>query len=255
MKITVLGSGTSHGIPVIGCSCPVCTSSDPKDKRTRTSVWITHKETSILIDTAPELRLQAVKNGMDRLDAVLLTHPHADHIHGLDDLRPLTWENRIPVYGNEDTIKEVRKRFSYIFEKTQIGGGKPRIDLQILGEGPLQVKDLTIIPVPVYHGELLILGFRVGDFAYVTDCSAVPEESFDLLKGISVLIMGALRETPHATHFSIAQACEAIERIAPRRAYLTHMSHEVSNQRVMEITPPNTEPAWDNMVIELTREL
>lgn len=250
MKITVLGSGTSHGIPVIGCTCSVCTSPNPKDRRTRTSLWIRKGKTSILIDTATEFRLQAIREGLNHLDAVFLTHAHADHIHGLDDLRPLSWKTPIPVYGNEETLGEIQSRFSYIFKKTQIGGGKPKIHLHKIEDKPLVITDLTVKPVPVFHGEMVIYGYRIGNFAYITDCSKIPEESYELLTGVEQLIIGALRETPHATHFSIAQALEAAERIAPKRAYLTHLSHEVSHTRVETITPSWAGPAWDGLTLE-----
>jgi phosphoribosyl 1,2-cyclic phosphate phosphodiesterase len=251
MKITVLGSGTSHGIPVIGCNCSVCKSADWKDRRTRTSLWIREGKTSILIDTATEFRLQAVREGLEHLDAVFLTHAHADHIHGLDDLRPLSWKGHIPVYGKEDTLEEIRSRFSYIFKKTQIGGGKPKILLRRMEEKPVRVGGLTVVPLPVFHGDMRIQGYKIGTFAYITDCSMVPDETYELLKGVEYLIIGALRETPHATHFSIAQAIEAAERISPKRVYLTHLSHEVGNSRVEEMTPLWAGPAWDGLTLEL----
>ena len=170
MKITILGSGTSHGVPMIGCDCEVCTSDDEKNKRTRASVWIEKDDTSILIDTSTDFRFQTLREGIPDIDAILFTHAHADHIHGLDDIRPYSYKHVVPVYGNKPTINELRRRFDYIFKKTQRGGGKPNIDLHRI-QRPFSIGPVEIIPVPIMHGKLPIFGVRIGGFAYLTDCS------------------------------------------------------------------------------------
>jgi phosphoribosyl 1,2-cyclic phosphate phosphodiesterase len=251
MKLRVLGSGTSHGIPVIGCSCPVCTSPDPKDKRMRTSLYIEGNDGErVVIDTGPEFRLQALRAGITSLDAVFLTHAHADHVHGLDDIRSLSYEREIPVYGNAETLKELKERFSYAFQNTQRGGGKPRIRLHPVS-GPVQIGGLTLTPVPVKHGILDILGWKISEtpdqksadprsFAvYLTDTSFIPRSSLDLIqspeyRGPEVLIVGGLRVRPHETHFSFEQALSAGAEIHARRVYLTHICHSHSHREIGE---------------------
>ncbi len=250
MTITFLGTGTSHGIPTVGCSCPVCTSENLKNKRMRSSLWIRSADSSLLIDTSPEFRLQALREGMKRLDAVLFTHAHADHSHGLDDIRPLCREKPIPVYGNASTLEEIRQRFSYIFRKTQIGGGKPRIELHTVNEGKFRIGALEIAPVPIMHGDLVILGYRIGDIAYLTDCSRIPEQSYALLADLRILILGALRYRPHETHFSIEQASREVEKIAPQKAYFTHFCHDIDHDRLSSELPSNIRPAFDGLSIE-----
>jgi phosphoribosyl 1,2-cyclic phosphate phosphodiesterase len=231
MKLTVLGSGTSHGIPVIGCDCPVCASEDPKDKRMRTSLYIEGDAGErVVIDTGPEFRLQALRAKVSSLDAVFLTHAHADHLHGLDDVRPLSWNRELPVYGNAETISETKERFAYVFTDTQRGGGKPRIKL-IAVDKPVRIRGLTLTPVPVWHGALSILGWRIDEagkqaFAvYLTDTSAIPESSLGLIHGPELLIVGGLRERPHETHFNFEQALGAGAAIGAARVFLTHICH------------------------------
>lgn len=259
MQCIVLGSGTSHGVPVIGCSCPVCTSDNPKNNRTRSSLWV-HKpaapvqshhkrELSILFDTSTDFRTQALREGINTLDAVFLTHAHADHIHGLDDVRPLTYDKTIPVYGNRETIEEIRRRFDYIFKSTQKGGGKPNIELRIIEEHEITIGDITVTAVPIKHGELDILAYRINDLVYCTDCSFIPEPSFRVMKGCKTLVIGALREKPHATHFSVGQALESTERIKPVRAYLTHICHKLEHDALTRRLPNGVEPAWDGLRI------
>ncbi|MDR3115019.1 MAG: MBL fold metallo-hydrolase [Treponema sp.] len=245
MKLSVLGSGTSHGIPVIGCRCPVCCSGDPRDQRMRSSLYIEGRAGErAVIDTGPEFRLQAIRAGITRLDAVFLTHAHADHVHGLDDLRPLCRENHeepIPVYGNRYTIEELRERFSYVFRPTQKGGGKPRINPRIIQE-PLRIGALSFTPIPVKHGILDIVGWKIaetrsaeggvkeppGEAVYLTDTSRIPDTSLDLIRSPEVLIIGALRVRPHETHFTFEEALQAALKIHSRRVYLTHICHEHS---------------------------
>ncbi|MDR0710564.1 MAG: MBL fold metallo-hydrolase, partial [Spirochaetaceae bacterium] len=273
MHVTVLGSGTSHGIPVIGCDCPVCKSADPRDTRTRASLYVRGESGErVVIDTGPEFRLQALRAGIGDLDAVFLTHTHADHVHGLDDIRALTWDKAIPVYANELSIAELKERFSYIFRKTQMGGGKPRI-IPIVLESTLNIGNLGFTPVPLKHGALDIFGWRITEagrgrnaapeaartVVYMTDTSAVPETSWPLIRGADTHIIGAIRTKPHATHFSFGQALETAAQAGTRRMFITHISHNSSHREIEEICREFREkrnlgevtlgPAWDGLEI------
>ena len=267
MRLTFLGTGTSHGIPVIGCACAVCKSGNQKNKRTRASVWIESGTASILIDTATEFRLQAVREGISKVDCVFLTHSHADHIHGIDDLRPLSRYNPIPVYGNPETISDVKKRFSYINADEGSGGGKPRLEFNEIKDEELTVQTgpadgnpghgsnkntenrIIIRPVKIKHGNDDILGYRIGNLAYLTDCSYIPPESFEVLEGVEILIIDALRYKPHPTHFSVDQALEMIEKTGCREAYLTHMCHNIEHEALEKELPLHVRPAWDGLKI------
>ena len=191
MKVTFLGTGTSYGVPVIGCDCEVCQSKDPRNHRTRASILIETDNLHLLIDTATEFRLQALRAGVKKIDAVLYTHCHADHVFGFDDLRAFSYHSgkAVPFYGNYDTIAEMLQVFGYVFRKTQVGGGKPLVK-PVVVDGPFQVEGVAIIPVPAYHGNLPIYGYRIGDLAYITDCSRLPQPSLELLTGLKVLILG-----------------------------------------------------------------
>ena len=282
MKIIVLGSGTSHGIPVVGCFCPVCTSDESKDNRMRSSVYIEGAGgEKVLIDAGPEFRLQALRAGICGLDAIFLTHSHADHVHGLDDVRPFCREKPLPVYGNKLTIAEMTGRFSYVFgAEAQRGGGKPRLLPQVVN-GPVRIGGLTLTPVPVKHGIFDILGWEVREtafpveksnsFLYLTDTSAIPPSSLKqlrLLDGISrrVLIIGGLRVRPHETHFTFKGAMSAALTLGAKEVYLTHLCHEHSHVEIMEICRHFVEseqvsglspegmlinPAWDGLEINL----
>ncbi|MDR0689629.1 MAG: MBL fold metallo-hydrolase [Spirochaetaceae bacterium] len=239
MKLIVLGSGTSHGIPVVGCDCPVCRSGDPRDKRMRSSLYIEGAGGErAVIDAGPEFRLQAIRAGITRLDALFLTHAHVDHVHGLDDLRPLCYERPIPVYGNPQTLEELRERFSYIFKQTQQGGGKPRITLRAAGD-PVRIGGLTFTPVPVRHGILDILGWKIspsgktgGPAVYLTDLSGIPQESLDLIRGPAVLFIGGLRARPHETHFTFDQALDTARTLGAKQTRLIHICHEHSHRDI-----------------------
>ena len=251
MYITFLGTGTSHGIPVVGCDCRVCSSEITENKRYRSSVFIETEKHNILVDAATEFRLQAVREKIKHIDLVLITHAHADHVHGLDDLRPLTGKKRLPVFGNIETIRDMEQRFSYIVKSNHVGGGKPEIDFNILDDILELKNDHFIVPIPVKHGNLDIYGYRIDKFAYITDCSFIPESSFALLEGIEVLTLGALRYKPHITHFTIDQAVEAVKRTGCRIAYLTHFCHDIDHVKLKKELPENIRPAFDRMRIEI----
>lgn len=257
MLITVLGSGTSFGVPSINCSCPVCTSTDPHDKRTRASIWIQNEDTSVIVDTATDFRQQALREKIGSVDGLLITHCHADHIHGLDDIRPYTFERAVPVYGNEWSMDEFEERFSYIFKTTQRGGGKPRITLHritnsMITAGELiRIGTLEVLPVLLKHGKLDVLGFRLGDFAYLTDCSFIPDSSFKKLQGVKYLIIDALRYRPHSTHFSIPESIAASKKIGAERVWFTHLCHDVLHNDLKQELPEGFAPAFDGLKIEL----
>lgn len=256
LRVTVLGCGTSTGVPVIGCDCPVCGSGDPRNERLRPSLWIEAEDgRSVLVDTSTDLRLQALRHRVDRVDAVVFTHAHADHILGLDEIRIYNFyrkaagqEMAIPCYGSAETLGRIRQAFSYIFEDGQEGGGKPKITLHPV-DGPFEAAGIRFEPVRLWHGELEVYGYRIGDFAYLTDCNRIPEESFAQLDGLDVLILDALRERPHPTHFTIAEALDAASRIGARRTLLTHMNHEV-DARTVDL-PEGVELSRDGLVLEV----
>jgi len=252
MKITFLGTGTSFGVPVIGCRCAVCRSTDPRNKRTRSSLHLSWDGSSLLIDASTDFRFQALAAGLDSLDGILITHPHADHIHGLDDIRIFSREKEIPVYGSQGTLEELRLRFSYIFEKTQEGGGKPRISLNPVVPGvPFRFRNRDFLPVGIKHGELDILGYRWDRTAYLTDCSAVPEASRSLLAGLDLLILGTLRHRPHPTHFSVSESLALIRDLQPRRVLFTHMCHDLEHQELDRELPEHVSPAYDGQILEM----
>ncbi len=252
MIIDLLGTGTSHGIPVASCSCAVCTSNAPENKRYRSSISIRKNGKCLIIDTTPEFRLQTVRASIKEVDSVLITHAHADHLHGIDDLRPFSWKQRIPIWAKEDVCKEIRERFPYIFNPPGQGGGTPQISINKIEPGShIKSQGIEITPVPVYHGNLEILGFRIGNFAYITDCSAIPESSMELLNGVKTLVLGALRYRPHETHFSIPEALEVIKKISPERAYLTHLCHDVDHFQLKADLPEGVEPAWDGLQLDI----
>jgi phosphoribosyl 1,2-cyclic phosphate phosphodiesterase len=252
MRITILGSGTSSGVPMIGCSCPVCSSPDPMNHRTRASVSVHLDAGTILIDTATDLRQQALRWGLTRVDAVLFTHAHADHIHGIDELRSfnMTSLREIPCYGPPEAVSRLRAYFDYIFREDQTESLRPFLTLQDL-TSPTELCGVRVVPVPLLHGDQAALGYRLGDFAYLTDASRIPEGSWDLLPDLRLLVLDALRPHRHPTHFSIPEALEVIERLKPRRAVLTHLSHHVDHQLVNKKLPIGVELAYDGQTFEL----
>jgi phosphoribosyl 1,2-cyclic phosphate phosphodiesterase len=252
-RITFLGTGTSHGVPMIGCGCPVCTSTDPRDRRWRPSLAVeVEGGATLLVDTSPDLRAQALRFGLRRVDAVLFTHPHADHLLGLDDIRRYNTlqQAAIPCYGDPGTIQEVRRVFAYAFAPRQQGGGVPQLRLfPMLGAcsfGPMEVT-----PVPVFHGRLPIYAYRFGPFAYVTDCSLIPDDSWPLLEGVRVLAIDALRHRPHPTHLTVAQAIDVVQRLRPERAFLTHICHDLGHAETAARLPRGVELAYDGLVVEV----
>ena len=250
-EITFLGTGTSNGIPVIGCNCAVCRSSDPRDQRTRTSALVRYGEHAFLIDTATELRAQALANDVRRVDAVLMTHAHADHTGGFDDLRRFNelQQTHIPVYADPGTASALRERYAYTFtDYYPFYGGKPDLHLHEI-DGPFELFGQQIVPIPVLHGRAPITGFRFGDLAYITDAKEIPAASLDLLRDLDVLVLNALRERSHPTHLSFAEAAEVIAAVEPRRAYLVHLSHETSHAEAQRLVPDGVEIAWDGLTV------
>lgn len=252
MRATFLGTGTSTGVPVVTCDCAVCISSDPLNQRLRPSLLLEWDGATVLIDTSTDLRQQALRQGLRRLDAVLLTHAHADHIMGFDELRLFKRRQRgpIPVYGSVPTLAGLRRSFWYAFEDVQTGGGKPSVDLHEV-VGPFPLLGRSIVPVDVLHGRLPVTGWRIGVFAYVTDVSRIPETSYDSLAGLDVLVLSALRHRPHPTHLTLAQAVEEARRIGARRTYFTHMSHDVDHAEVAASLPTGITLAHDGLVVEV----
>jgi phosphoribosyl 1,2-cyclic phosphate phosphodiesterase len=250
-EITFLGTGTSNGIPVIGCDCAVCQSTDPRDRRTRTSALVRYGGHPFLIDTATELRSQALAYGIRRVDAVLMTHAHADHTGGFDDLRRFNelQQEHIPVYADPGTAAMLRERYAYTFSDLYpFYGGKPDLILHEI-DGPFAPFGEEIIPIPVMHGRLPITGFRFADLAYVTDAKEIPDTSLELLRDLDVLVLNALRERSHPTHLSISEAVEIIQTVRPRRAYLVHLSHETSHAEAERLLPAEAEVAWDGLTV------
>jgi phosphoribosyl 1,2-cyclic phosphate phosphodiesterase len=252
LKITFLGTGTSHGVPMIGCDCAVCGSTDPRDKRLRPSVLVeTDEGQSLLVDSGPDLRTQALAYGVRRVDALLFTHGHADHILGLDEIRRFNSLQRqsMACFADPLTLGEIRKVFAYAFDPdTPRGGGLPQLVLFAIA-GPFCIGRQEVVPVPIFHGDRPILGLRFGAFAYLTDCSRIPDESWPLLEGLDVLVLDALREKPHPTHFSLNEAVAAARRIAPKRTYFTHMCHDLGHAATSARLPEGVELAYDGLVI------
>ena len=252
IDVTVLGTGTSKGIPEIGCDCKVCTSEDPHDKRLRSSILVKTMGLRILIDASPDFRYQAIKNDINNVDALLLTHVHYDHVGGMDDLRPFCLNGDIPVYCREDVDRDLRKRIDYCFRDSKYPG-VPGFETHIITDRPFVVKGLRVIPVNVHHGNLPIVGYRIGDFAYVTDCKTIPDEEKIKLKGLKVLILNALRDRDHFAHLTIDECVEIIKDLQPEKAYITHLCHEAGLHRVLsDRLPEGVEPAYDGEVIHVS---
>jgi phosphoribosyl 1,2-cyclic phosphate phosphodiesterase len=253
MRVIILGSGTSDGIPIIGCDCPVCTSDNPRDRRLRSSIFVEINDAKILIDASIDLRQQALDNNISHLDAVLFTHYHADHVNGIDDLRrfnQLREGEKIPCYVDEKTITEISRKFPYVFTDEETGGGKPKIVNRLI-DSPFLINSVTVIPVPVLHGQMTILGFRIGNMAYLTDCSGIPPKSMQKLGGLDLLIIDALKREPHPTHFCLSQAMETANILKPRRTLFTHICHKMGHKETNAELPRDKQLAYDGQIVEL----
>jgi phosphoribosyl 1,2-cyclic phosphate phosphodiesterase len=249
MRLRFLGTGTSMGVPVIGCECAVCTSADPRNYRTRTSALLQTDSQTILIDAGPDFRVQALTAGLRSIDAVLLTHSHFDHTAGLDDLRPLChYGGCVPVYGSPRTLSDVRERFAYAFDESSAGSTRPSLDLRPI-ESPFTIGATPIRPFDIQHGTWTITGYRVGGLGYVTDASDIPPASWALLRGLDVLVLNALRYEPHPTHYTVDQALEIVAALRPRRAYFVHMTHAIEHAAASSQLPPGVEFAYDGLEV------
>ena len=252
MKVTFLGTGTSTGVPVPTCACAVCTSADPRDRRLRPSVLLEWEGASVLIDTGTDLREQALTRRIERIDAILYTHAHADHIMGLDDLRMYNWKRGgpIPAYGSATTLGMLRRTFWYVFEEVEAGGGKPALTLHEV-ERPFGLLGREVVPVPAIHGRLPVTGWRIGGFAYLTDVSAIPETSDRLLEGLDVLVVSALRRRPHPTHLTFEQSAAIARRVGARTTWFTHLSHDARHEELEAELPPEIRVAWDGLTLDV----
>ncbi len=253
MRVIILGCATSTGVPIVGCSCEVCTSKNPKNQRTRCSVYIEALGKHILIDTSTDMRFQALRHKLTKIDAVFYTHSHADHTHGIDDLRTYNFINKtvIPCYANAETASNLRSNFSYIFDESYSAGGKPKLELNEINSA-INLDGVKVKPINIGHAKWAILGYRIGNMAYLTDCSAIPEESLPDLEDLELLIISALRYRPHPAHFNVEQAIEAVKLLNPKCAVFTHMGHELDYDKLSSELPSGIEPAYDGMEFELS---
>jgi len=249
VKITVLGSGTSVGVPTIGCHCAVCSSTDPRDNRLRPSILISYGGYNVLVDTTPDFRTQALRAGIERLHAVLFTHAHADHMMGLDDVRPFNFRQSgdIPVYAAPDTMASIRRSFPYIFDGAQKVTNIPHIDPRLIDGTAFDLFGVEFVPVPIFHGPWPIYGFRFGNAAYLTDHSEIPESSMEMLRGLDIIFLDALRYKPHPTHSTVEQSIRTVEKLGARRAFFTHIGHDLGHQRAESLLPPHIRLAYDGL--------
>lgn len=252
VRLTMLGSGTSMGVPSLGCGCRVCRSEDPHDNRTRPSILLSADGRNILIDTSPDFRQQALRAGLRRLDAVVYTHGHADHILGLDDIRPFNMKQheRVPVYANRQTLAILERTFAYIFDEAPTMSTIPAVELREI-RGPFEAAGVELLPVPARHGNTDVLGFRFGRAAYVTDFSEIPAASMGLLRGLDDLILSALRDKPHPMHSTVANSLEIVRILGPRRAWFTHISHDLPHEETNARLPENVRMGYDGLTFEV----
>jgi phosphoribosyl 1,2-cyclic phosphate phosphodiesterase len=254
MRITVLGSGTSSGVPTIGCKCATCRSTDPRDNRLRTSLWIEEEDTSIVIDTSSDFRFQCLQAGIERLDAVVYTHHHFDHIAGFDDLRAFNFTQRtpMPIYLMQETLSHMERIFSYAFTPVaDSGSSRPLIETNILDDEPFTIGAIELIPLPLRHGHIRVNGYRIGDFAYCTDCNQIDDLATQRLEGTRVLILDALRHTQHPTHFTVDEAIVMARRIGAEQTYLTHIAHDLLHATDDARLPPGINLAYDGLQITI----
>lgn len=249
MQLTLLGVGSSAGTPVIGCRCETCLSDNPRNNRTRCSAAIAFPNGEVvLIDTGPDLRSQALREGIERVDAVLYTHTHADHLHGIDDLRAFCQlqKSQIPLYGNADTVEHIRQKFPYVLREPADFWDLPVLKAHQV-EDPFDLFGVKVIPIPVQHGRIGILGYRIGDMAYLTDVSAIPESSLELLQGLRILLLDCLRYKPHYTHINLEQSLDYAGRIAAANTYMIHMTHELEYEALGKLLPSSMEVGYDGL--------
>lgn len=257
MRVTLLGTGTSYGVPQVGCRCRTCTSTDPRDRRTRASALVENGGKLLLIDTAPELRLQLVGASVERVDAVLYTHSHADHVHGIDDLRALSarlGRPGLPVYGPAATLAELRHRFAYIFDgvPARPGTSKPELTLHVLAAGTeTAIAGVAVLPLELPHGDQTVFAYRFGRLAYLTDVKAVPDDVRERLRGLDVLVLNALLARPHPLHLSVPEAVAVAQQVGARRTLLTHLTHELPHAELAAKLPAGVEPAYDGLVVDV----
>ena len=254
MNVYFLGTGTSQGIPVIGCTDAVCKSTDSRDKRLRVSVWIYDENFSLVIDCGPDFRFQMLQSGCAQMDALLFTHEHADHTAGLDDIRPFYFkQGDIPLYGHPRVLENLAKRYDYIFESENKYPGAPSVlPIPVYNNVPFSVNNQVIIPINACHGGLQVFGYRIGDFAYLTDVKNIEEAEIEKIKGIKVLVINVLRKEPHPTHFNLEEALIFIEKVQPEKSYFTHISHNFGFHEVIESElPENVFVAYDNLEITI----
>ena len=254
LKVNFLGTGTSQGIPVIGSSHPVCRSEDTKDRRLRVSIWVQWANLSLVVDCGPDFRQQMLNSGCVTIDAILFTHEHADHTAGLDDIRPFFFkQGAIPVYGHERVLENLKKRFDYIFETENKYPGAPGVTcFEVKNNEPLIIEGVQIVPINLMHGDLQVFGYRFDNFAYLTDVKTVADSEMHKLKNLEVLVINALREEPHGTHFNLEEALHFIAKVQPKKAYLTHISHLLGfHEEVQQNLPENVFLAYDNLIITI----
>jgi phosphoribosyl 1,2-cyclic phosphate phosphodiesterase len=253
ITMTVLGSGTSMGVPTLGCDCKVCTSSDPRDNRLRPSVMLQYDGRTVLIDTTPDFRQQALREGISRIDAILYTHAHADHIMGLDDVRPLNLRQKgaIPIYGSAETLATIQRSFAYVFQTAPSESTIPKLELRPIGLTAFDVFGVTFEPVLLRHGSGFVYGYLFAGSAYLTDHSDIPEETMPKLHGRDVLFLDALRHKPHPTHTSLSQALRYVEHLKPKRAFFTHISHDLPHHQTQRTFPENVFLSYDGLKLTL----
>ena len=253
ITIIVLGSGTSSGVPTIGCKCEVCHSTDPRDRRLRPSILIQYGGYNVVVDTSPDFRAQVLSARLDKLDAILYTHAHADHILGLDDVRPFNYHQKalIPIFATQETLDVIQRVFRYAFESGPSQSSVPKLDLRVLTGAPFELFGLEFTPIRLCHGKETVLGFRFGRAAYLTDHSEIPEESREKLGDLDVLFLDALRHRPHPTHTTVENAVRLVEELKPKRAFFTHMCHDLSHERTEATLPPHIRLAYDGLELEV----
>jgi len=253
LRVTFLGTGTSQGVPVIGCDCPVCKSMDFRDKRFRTSIHLEVGGQSFVIDSGPDFRLQMLRESILRLDALIFTHEHKDHTAGMDDIRPYNFRqnSNIPIYGTLPVINQLKAEFAYVFSENKYPGA-PGVEVNEIGNSPFDINGVTVVPIQVYHHKLPVFGYRIADFTYITDANYIPDVEIEKIRGTRVLVLNALQINAHISHFNLGEALEMVDRIQPEQAYFTHISHRLGlSQEIEKSLPPNVSLAYDGLKIQL----